>query len=133
MRVATSDQPSSKKLSPPSTEGVRVQPRGQDFMPNSAEDEAIQRRLPIFNNQQGLEQVWWRSAVFRLEGFRQLNTFKAHSDKKAALSAIEPQWLFSLVRIGRSTQVDALTRSSMGWRRSVLPERRLRTNKRRPS
>jgi hypothetical protein len=71
-------------------------------MPNSAEDEAIQRRLQIFNNQQGLEQVWWRSAVFRLEGFRQLNTFKAHSDKKAARSAIEPQWLFPLVRMGEA-------------------------------
>ena len=44
-----------------------------------------------------------------MEGFRRLNAFKAHSDKRAALSAIEPQCLFRLVRIGTSPQVDALT------------------------
>jgi hypothetical protein len=60
--------------------------------------------------------------VFSLKGFRQLNTFKAHSDKKAALSAIEPQQLFQLVRTGAGPQIDP--RLSMSRRRSgrQLPE-----------
>lgn len=55
--IADSDRQSSKKPSSPITGGVRVQPRGQDFMPNTTEDDAIQRRLSISNEQQGLEDV----------------------------------------------------------------------------
>jgi hypothetical protein len=55
--LADSDQPSPKQLSSPSVETVRVQPRSQEFMPNSAEDNAIQQRLSIFNEQQGLEDL----------------------------------------------------------------------------
>ncbi|MGY8680659.1 hypothetical protein Q2941_23095 [Bradyrhizobium sp. UFLA05-153] len=55
--MADSDQRSPKKLSSPSVDTVRVQPRGQEFMPNSAEDNAIQRRLSIFNEQQGQEDL----------------------------------------------------------------------------
>lgn len=55
--IANSDRQSSKQSSSPVTGGVRVQPRGQDFMPNSTEDDAIQRRLSISNEQQGLEDV----------------------------------------------------------------------------
>jgi hypothetical protein len=55
--MADSDQVSPKKSSPPSVDVVRVQPRGQDFIPNSAEDNAIQRRLSIFNEQQSQEDL----------------------------------------------------------------------------
>ena len=55
--TADSDPPSPKKSSSPSVETVHVQPRSQDFMPNSTEDNAIQRRLSIFNKQQGLEDL----------------------------------------------------------------------------
>jgi hypothetical protein len=55
--MAGSDQPPAKKPSTPPVENARVQPRGQEFMPNSSEDDAIQRRLSIFNQQQGLEDV----------------------------------------------------------------------------
>ncbi|VIO72801.1 hypothetical protein CI1B_44490 [Bradyrhizobium ivorense] len=48
--------PSSAKAPPPAAvEDVRVQPRGQEFMPNSAEDQATQRRQSIFNEQQGID------------------------------------------------------------------------------
>jgi len=50
-----SDQPSPKKLPSASADIARVQPRGQGFMPDSPEDNAIQRRLSIFNEQQRLE------------------------------------------------------------------------------
>lgn len=40
-----------------SAETVHVQPRRPDFMPNSPEDGATQRRLSIFNEQQGVEDV----------------------------------------------------------------------------
>jgi hypothetical protein len=50
-----SDQPSAKTPSVVTVEDVRVRPRGRHFIPNSAEDEAIQRRLTIFNEQQSLD------------------------------------------------------------------------------
>jgi hypothetical protein len=40
-----------------SGEVVHVQPRRPDFMPNSGEDDAIQRRLSTFNKQQGFEDI----------------------------------------------------------------------------
>jgi len=43
--------------------------------------------------------------------------FQGSFGQKTALNAIEPEWLFPLVRIGRGPQVDALTRSSSVWRR----------------
>ena len=42
--------------------------------------------------------------VSSLERFRRLNIFQGAFGQKAARSAIEPQWLFPLVRIGKSTQ-----------------------------
>jgi hypothetical protein len=54
--TADSDQQSPKRSSSP-FETARVQPRRQDFMPNSAEDNAIQRRLSIFNEKQGLDDL----------------------------------------------------------------------------
>jgi hypothetical protein len=42
--------------------------------------------------------------------------FQGAFGQKAARTAIEPQWLFRPVRIGRGPQVDTLTRSPMGWR-----------------
>jgi hypothetical protein len=47
--------PPPAKPPPAAVEDARVQPRGKEFMPNSADDQAIQRRLTIFNEQQGLE------------------------------------------------------------------------------
>ena len=55
--TAASDLPSPKTSSSHPVETVRVQPRSQDFMPNSTEDNAIQRRLSIFNEQQGREDL----------------------------------------------------------------------------
>lgn len=55
--VADPDPPTPKKPSSPVIDGVRVQPRGQAFMPNTTEDDTIQRRLTIFNDQQGLGDV----------------------------------------------------------------------------
>jgi len=55
--IAESDSPAPKKPSSPVIGGVRVQPRGQTFMPHSPEDDVIQRRLTIFNDQQGIEDV----------------------------------------------------------------------------
>ena len=55
--IADSDQSSPKKSTSPPVETVHVQPRGQDFIPNSTEDIAIQRRLSIFNEKQGLEDL----------------------------------------------------------------------------
>jgi|SRR5882757_6761105 len=46
--------------------------------------------------------------------------FQGAFGQKTALSAIEPEWLFPLVGIGRGPQVDALTRSSLVWRRRVF-------------
>ena len=40
--------------SPGAAESVRVQPRGGGFAPNSAEDEAVQRRITHFNEKQRL-------------------------------------------------------------------------------
>ena len=39
---------------PGAAESVRVQPRGSAFAPNSAEDDAVQKRITIFNATQGL-------------------------------------------------------------------------------
>lgn len=47
-------------VAPPSTavetiEGVHVQPRGPGFAPNSAQDDAVQGRITIFNATQAIQ------------------------------------------------------------------------------
>jgi len=39
---------------PGAAESVRVQPRGSAFIPNSPEDDAVQKRITIFNAEQRL-------------------------------------------------------------------------------
>jgi hypothetical protein len=55
--TADSGLPSPKKTTSPSVETVHLEPRRQNYMPNSAEDNDIQRRLSIFNEKQGLEDL----------------------------------------------------------------------------
>ena len=38
---------------PEAAESVHVQPRGNGFNPHSAEDDAVQKRITIFNEMQG--------------------------------------------------------------------------------
>src|SRR6266700_455375 len=45
----------------------------------------------------------------RIERVSAAEYFQGAFGQKAARSAIEPQWLFRLVRIGRGLQVDALS------------------------
>jgi hypothetical protein len=78
----------------------------------------------------GTESGRW--AEHCIQGFRLLNTFKAHSDKRQIESLLNRNGFSGLSELGEA-EVDDLTRSSMGWRRSVLPEWRLRTNMRGPS
>jgi hypothetical protein len=40
-------------------ESVHVQPRGSTFAPNSAEDDAVQKRITIFNVTQRLLDAWF--------------------------------------------------------------------------
>jgi hypothetical protein len=40
-------------------ESVHVQPRGSTFAPNSAEEDAVQKRITIFNARQRLLDVWF--------------------------------------------------------------------------
>jgi hypothetical protein len=40
-------------------QNVQVQPRGSTFAPNSAEEDAVQRRITIFNAKQGLLDAWF--------------------------------------------------------------------------
>jgi hypothetical protein len=40
-------------------ESVHVQPRGSTFAPNSAEDDAVQKRITIFNATQRLLDAWF--------------------------------------------------------------------------
>ena len=40
---------------PEAAESVHVQPRGNGFNPRSAEDDAVQKRITIFNEMQGLQ------------------------------------------------------------------------------
>jgi hypothetical protein len=40
---------------PEAAESVHVQPRGSGFTPHSAEDDAVQKRITIFNEMQGLQ------------------------------------------------------------------------------
>jgi len=45
---------STQPPAPGAAESVRVQPRGSAFTPNSAEDDAVQKRITIFNAEQRL-------------------------------------------------------------------------------
>jgi hypothetical protein len=40
-------------------ENVHVQPRGSTFAPNSAEEDAVKRRITIFNERQRLLDAWF--------------------------------------------------------------------------
>jgi hypothetical protein len=40
---------------PEAAESVHVQPRGNGFNPHSAEDDAVQKRIKIFNEMRGLQ------------------------------------------------------------------------------
>src|SRR5262245_34045813 len=40
---------------PEPAESVHVQPRGSGFAPHSAEDDAVQKRITIFNEMQGVQ------------------------------------------------------------------------------
>jgi hypothetical protein len=40
-------------------ESVHVQPRGSTFAPNSAEEDAVQKRITIFNATQRLLDAWF--------------------------------------------------------------------------
>jgi hypothetical protein len=40
-------------------ESVHVQPRGSTFAPNSAEEDAVQKRITIFNARQRLLEAWF--------------------------------------------------------------------------
>jgi hypothetical protein len=40
---------------PETVESVHVQPRGNTYAPHSAEDDAVQKRITIFNEMQGLQ------------------------------------------------------------------------------
>jgi hypothetical protein len=40
-------------------ESVHVQPRGSTFAPNSAEEDAVQKRITIFNATQGVLDAWF--------------------------------------------------------------------------
>jgi hypothetical protein len=48
-----SGQPAA--TAPEAAESVHVQPRGNGFNPHSAEDNAVQKRITIFNEMQGLQ------------------------------------------------------------------------------
>jgi hypothetical protein len=52
MAEPLSGQPPMK--APGVAESVHVQPRGSAFAPHSAEDAAVQKRITIFNEMQGL-------------------------------------------------------------------------------
>jgi hypothetical protein len=40
-------------------ENVHVQPRGSTFVPNSTEEDAVQKRITIFNGRQRLLDAWF--------------------------------------------------------------------------
>jgi hypothetical protein len=40
-------------------ESVHVQPRGSTFAPNSAQEDAVQKRITIFNATQGALDAWF--------------------------------------------------------------------------
>jgi hypothetical protein len=44
--------PPQPQQAPDAAESVRVQPRGDAFVPNSAEEDAVQKRITIFNSTQ---------------------------------------------------------------------------------
>jgi hypothetical protein len=44
--------PPPPQQAPDAAESVRVQPRGTPFAPNSAEEDAVQKRITIFNSTQ---------------------------------------------------------------------------------
>jgi hypothetical protein len=71
-----------------------------------------------------------RTLVFSLEGFRRMNTFKAHSDKRQLEALLNRNGFSGLSELGEAPRSTPSPRSSMGWRRSALPERCLRTNMR---
>ena len=44
---------------PGAAESVHVQPRGRTFAPNSAEVDAVQKSITIFNTTQGVLDAWF--------------------------------------------------------------------------
>ena len=55
--AAMAEPPSGQPpaAAPEAAESVHVQPRGSGFAPHSAEDDAVQKRITIFNEMQGLQ------------------------------------------------------------------------------
>jgi hypothetical protein len=54
--IAESPQiPSTSRGATEDPESVRVQPRGRNFAPNSAQDDEVQRRITIFNATQAVK------------------------------------------------------------------------------
>ena len=53
MAEPLSSQPPTAASEP--SESVHVQPRGSGFAPHSAEDDAVQKRITIFNEMQGVQ------------------------------------------------------------------------------
>ncbi|MET4255106.1 hypothetical protein ABIC09_000028 [Bradyrhizobium sp. S3.12.5] len=49
---AFAESPSTQKADSRPPEGVHVQPRGPGFVPNTSQDDIVQRRLTIFNGDQ---------------------------------------------------------------------------------
>jgi hypothetical protein len=54
-----------------------------------------------------------------LEGFRRLNTFKAHSDKMRLEALLNRNGFSGLSELGEANQVDALTPLIMGWLEAI--------------
>jgi hypothetical protein len=59
MAIAQSSPITSAEVSAGMPESVRVQPRARTFIPNSAEEEAVQNRLTIFNQTQAVQDAWF--------------------------------------------------------------------------
>jgi hypothetical protein len=55
MAIAQSSPITSAEVSAGMPENVRVQPRSSTFIPNSAEEDAVQNRLTIFNETQAVQ------------------------------------------------------------------------------
>jgi hypothetical protein len=59
MAIAQSSPITSAEVSAGMPESVRVQPRARTFIPDSAEEEAVQNRLTIFNQTQAVQDAWF--------------------------------------------------------------------------
>jgi hypothetical protein len=59
MAIAQSSPTTSAEVSAGMPENVRVQPRASTFIPNSAEEDAVQNRLTIFNETQAVQDAWF--------------------------------------------------------------------------